>query len=176
MTNKTTGQPQVLTPPAPAPQSPIRSLIIALVVLAIVAVAGIILASVLLPGNTGLILQVLGVVVPTSGALLAYLQSTNNQAKIQAIHVDVNSRLTELLAAQGDAEHAKGVIQGAEALSTRQAVDTLAVQQAAGLEAAVVAKQAAETATEAALQVVHAAERAAAVLAAVVAPPPETGP
>jgi hypothetical protein len=160
--NPTTGQPQI-APPLPATTSPITTVIRALVVIVVVAVAGIVLASVLLPGNTVLILQVLGVVVPTTGALLAYLQSANNQAKIQAIHVDVNSRLTELLSTQGESGRAKGVIEGAEALSVRSSNDALA----ASMQAAIVAKQAAETAREAAQQVTNAAQQAAAVLAAV---------
>jgi hypothetical protein len=162
--NQTTKQPQGQPISSPAPLGPntTGAIIYALVILVVVGVVGIILAAVLLPNNTTLILQVLGVIIPTTGALLAYLKSTGNEAKIQAIHVDVNSRLTELLATQGDAEHAKGVIQGAEALSLRQGVDTLA----ASVEAANVAKAAAETAREAALQVTQAAEKAAAALAA----------
>jgi len=158
--NPTTGQPQIAPPPAPL--SPVTTVIRALVVLVVVAVVGIVLASVLLPGNTALILQMLGVVVPTTGALLAYLQSTANQAKIQAIHVDVNSRLTELLSTQGESERAKGVIQGSEALAVRSSTDALA----ASMQAAIVAKQAADTAREAAQQVTEAAQQAAAVLAA----------
>lgn len=160
MTNPTTQQPQLAAPTPTA--SPIVAIIRAVVVLVVVAVIGIIAAAVLLPNNTTLILQLLGVIVPTSAALLAYLKSTDNQAKIQAIHVDVNSRLTQLLKAKGESEHAQGVIQGSEALSARQNIDALAASR----DAALVAKQAADTAREAALQVTKAAEMAAAVLAA----------
>lgn len=155
----TTGQPVVVAPLPSA--SPVSTIIRALVVLVMVSVIGVILASVLVPGNTGLIIQILGVALPTTGALLAYLQSTANQAKIQAIHVDVNSRLTQLLSTQGESERAKGVIEGSEALSVRSSSDTMA----ASLQAAIVAKQAAETAAAAAQQVTLAAQQAAAVLA-----------
>lgn len=158
-------------PPTLPIVSPAVTVIRALVVLAAVAVSGIIAAAVLLPGNTALVLQVLGVVLPTTGALLAYLQSTANQAKIQAVHVDLNSRLTQMLETKGESEHAKGVIQGAGALSIRQNTDVLA----AATEAAIVAKQAADTAKEAALQVAQAAAQAAAVLAAAVPTQDHTG-
>jgi hypothetical protein len=49
----------------------------------------------------------------TSGAAIgALIMGVRNSNKIQAVHVDINSRMTQLLKATGTAAHAEGVEAG----------------------------------------------------------------
>jgi hypothetical protein len=47
-------------------------------------------------------------------AAAALVSSLFNRKKLRALHVDINSRLSELIKASGEAERAKGVAEGRE--------------------------------------------------------------
>jgi len=46
------------------------------------------------------------------GFLATFISSYKNRNKLNALHIDLNSRLTQLLAVTSEAEHAKGIIAG----------------------------------------------------------------
>jgi len=64
--------------------------------------------------------DLLPVLVPTVPALLAFIQSFNNAANIKRVHIDINSRVTELVDAIRNSSHAQGVALGIEQERQRQ--------------------------------------------------------
>ena len=60
------------------------------------------------------------ILVPTVPAVLAFIQSFNNSKKIKLVHVDINSRVTELVKAIKESSHASGVALGIEQERQRQ--------------------------------------------------------
>jgi hypothetical protein len=50
--------------------------------------------------------------VSALAALGAVVMSYRNSKKIQEVHIDINSRMTELLRVSGQTAHAEGVVQG----------------------------------------------------------------
>ena len=65
------------------------------------------------------------VLIPTMAAAwmsyLAYLKSSKNSSAIADLHIIVNDRLTQLLAATAAAQRAEGVIEGAKSAGTAAA-------------------------------------------------------
>ena len=49
---------------------------------------------------------------PTIVAMLSYFASKKNSAAIEKIHIDINSRMTELLKVSKGESHAEGLAQG----------------------------------------------------------------
>lgn len=92
----------------------------AIVIVMVATVAAIVSLAIFVPGdNTVVVLQIVGVVAPTTAALLALLKSAENtikteatQEQVQRLSVTVDGRLTQLLEARSDASHAAGVHQG----------------------------------------------------------------
>lgn len=92
----------------------------AVVVVIVVTVVAIVALSIFSPGdNTGIILQIVGVVAPTTAALLALSRSSQNSEQISQTHnrveeLDdrVNGRLTQLVQRTDEAARAQGVHQG----------------------------------------------------------------
>lgn len=158
--NPNTNEPESTLPVPPAPPMPSTVLIRAIVVLAVVTVAAMVATAVLLPDNPALGERIVLYAGGITSALMVLLRSAQNAAGIQKVHVDLNSRLTAFMKMQGDAERAKGVLEGSEAAVGTQHDTVLA----AATEAATVARVAAETATAAAHQVAKVATEAAAAL------------
>lgn len=90
-----------------------RSMIVAVVVMAsltIIVIAGL---EVLHPGDNSVVIgHILTIAVPTTTALLALLNSKANTAKIQDIHLSINSRLDQLMVAEKALSHTQGVTEG----------------------------------------------------------------
>jgi hypothetical protein len=180
MLNKNTGEPESSGPMPAAPQASSTVLIRAIVILGVATVVAMIATSILLPDNPGLAEKIVLYVGGLTGALLVLLRSNQNAVGIQKVHVDLNSRLTAYMKEIAQAERAKGVLQGTVAAGASQQ-DVIAT---ATLEAAHVARTAAEAATVAAAEVVKAgaaaadkvtkaAEEAAAILVAAAHVPQE---
>jgi hypothetical protein len=144
-------------PPTPPPTSITAVLVRAIVILGVATVVAIIATSVLLPDNSELAEKIVLYVGGLTGALMLLLRSSQNAAGIQKVHIDLNSRLSAYMKELAEAERAKGVLQGTVAAGASQQ-ETIAT---ATLEAAHVARTAAEAATVAAAQVVKAGEAAA---------------
>jgi len=51
-------------------------------------------------------------IAPTLVATGSLIASIKNRSKLNALHIDLNSRLTELLKAHGASERAEGVLEG----------------------------------------------------------------
>lgn len=103
------------TPPATAPPPPFKpptlAYIVLLVIMAligIVAVLGITLAR---PheDNTQLIATIVGMLAPTTAVIVALV---HNAAKIQEVHLTMNSRLDQLVAAKELVARSQGVEEG----------------------------------------------------------------
>jgi hypothetical protein len=78
----------------------------AIVVLCVAGLVGAVLVALFRPGDsTELIVTILGFVAPTVAALVAIL-------RVESVHLSVNSRLTELVQATGDAARASGELAG----------------------------------------------------------------
>lgn len=102
--------PPTLKPP---PSTSTITIILAIVLLAFLSVGGIIAVAVWVPDSQAtLIASILSVTVPTGAALMALLRSNENAAKLDGLHIDLNSRLTELLATTSKAQRAEGVVEG----------------------------------------------------------------
>lgn len=157
MRNQTTGEPESPMPMPPAPPTTSTVLIRAIVVLGVATVVAMIATSILLPDNPDLAEKIVLYVGGLTGALMVLLRSNQNAAGIQKVHIDLNSRLSAYMKELAEAERAKGVLQGTAAAGASQQ-DTIAT---ATLEAAHVARTAAETATAAATQVARAGVAAA---------------
>lgn len=83
---------------------------IVVAVLVTVSVVSILLMSFFRPtGNiTAFITAIITIMTPTVTALLALLKGQENAAAIQNVHVDINSRLSELVEQSGLAQRAAG--------------------------------------------------------------------
>ncbi len=51
-------------------------------------------------------------IAPTLAALIGLIVSLTNKSKLNALHVDINSRLTELIAASALSERSQGIEEG----------------------------------------------------------------
>ena len=51
-------------------------------------------------------------IAPTLAAVTGLIVSLKNRSKLTALHIDLNSRLSELLKAHGASERAEGVLEG----------------------------------------------------------------
>jgi len=60
----------------------------------------------------GLTLSDITSLISAVAALGAVVVSAINSRKINAVHVDINSRMSQLLEVSGNAAHAEGVMQG----------------------------------------------------------------
>lgn len=60
-----------------------------------------------------IICTLIAAIPPSAIALLAWLSSRKNKAAIQLVHLQINSRMDELLAASKQASRAEGVVAGA---------------------------------------------------------------
>jgi hypothetical protein len=58
-------------------------------------------------------------VVSAVSAFAAVVMSYRNSQKIHAVHVDINSRMTQLLAVAGTAAHAEGFNEGIKQASEK---------------------------------------------------------
>lgn len=170
MINKNTSEPESSTSARPAP-APTVTIIRAVVALIFVGVLGIVAAAVFAPANADLVTKILTFIGPAVIGLIALI-------KIQAVHVDVNSRLTQLVRATAAQKHAEGVLEGANASAAgRHDADTAAAHEAARVallisEADRAASERITTAAAAAAeQITKAATAAAAVLAAAATAP-----
>lgn len=56
-----------------------------------------------------IIVAVIAAIPTTLASIAAFLQSRKNTAKLAAIHVEINGRLTQLLELTGKASHAQGM-------------------------------------------------------------------
>lgn len=73
-----------------------------------VAIVAITALAIFAPGDAS---TAIGHVLVVVGTVFTYLRSTANAAKIQAVHVDVNDRLSQLVRAEKSASHAEGAAQ-----------------------------------------------------------------
>jgi hypothetical protein len=70
---------------------------------------------------------------PTIAALFSAWLSSRNARTIAAIHVDINSRMTEFLAAKAQASHAEGKLEGIDHAETKAADAKVADAKAVAL-------------------------------------------
>lgn len=81
----------------------------AIVIIIIVTVAGLIILNVFIPGdNTALTVQIVGIVAPTTAALLAFLNSAKNSEQIQEAKSEL---VTNTLVTQHTAEVAQAAVE-----------------------------------------------------------------
>lgn len=57
-------------------------------------------------------IALIATIAPTLVAVGGLVSSLRNRTKLKALHVDINSRLTQLLSATGARERAEGVLEG----------------------------------------------------------------
>ncbi len=81
-----------------------------LVLMTSLTIGAIVVVSFVRPGDNSVIIgHILTIAIPTTTSLLAFLRSTANTQDIRSVHVDLNSRLDQLLLAEKSASHAEGV-------------------------------------------------------------------
>lgn len=90
------------------------SYLVAIVFMSALAVIAILGIELLRPtkDNTQLITSVMGMIVPTTAALLVLLRGNSTEQSVQEIHLAVNSRLSELLEQTAKSERAAGLAAG----------------------------------------------------------------
>lgn len=59
-----------------------------------------------------LLAAIAAIVVPTAAAIVAAMRAGESHRAVQELHIQVNSRLTELLAATAASNRAEGVLEG----------------------------------------------------------------
>lgn len=134
--NPTTSGPGVVAtqingpvPPAVTPQWP---LLVAICVLAIGAMGAV--GAITLRGgetSTPVVISILGFATATIASMLALVKVNQVGSQMTALHLDVNSRLTQLIAASSEAAKAQGQLQGAE--DQRIVTDARTIAQAVAL-------------------------------------------
>ncbi len=111
------------TPKLPARIQAIWPYLLTVVIMVLVTVIAILFIIAKRPDsdNTALIGQVLGIVAPTTAAILALMKA--NAASVQAYdtHMSINSRLDEWMAQNSMISHQEGMIEGKHAERARAA-------------------------------------------------------
>jgi hypothetical protein len=130
-------KPNELPTPMP-PKSGALPYVIALVILSLIGALSIVLVTLARPheDNTAIYTQIVGMLVPTSAAILALIKVNQTSEAVQNVHISLNSRLTQLLEQTELASRAKGK---ADAITDAAAASAITSSAADKIDKAAVA-------------------------------------
>jgi hypothetical protein len=119
--------PVVLLSPTPLPAPvPPRSnpwpYIVALVIVSLIGALSIVTITLVRPheDNTAIYTQIVGMLLPTSAAILALIRVGQTQEAVKDVHISLNSRLSALLEKTELASRAAGKVEGRAEVKAEQ--------------------------------------------------------